>query len=716
MPWCVVLWLCNASCFCYKTFSFPGCGTGKPLGMLKLPFAKKHGQSSPQHRSIGTLENGSQTERPANRIESTMSVVTRNTIDASEFLLKTTPRYWEKQIRKLDMKRYQTIHTPRVNPYAERSKLVTRQGSEVQGWSGLPLGNAPASWRGSSVYEFPYPRKAGAPISPQRSFGSTSSSLGRQSPRLRESSSPRSKHRVGADSGQSPRPSRDRANLPSLCSEGSYTYRRKSFHVSPEQKHLLEGHVMRGRRSWRRSSTFGDLARMRIEMDVPDSPLPIWLRQNSFESCTSVESQSSDWSLVRRKSEQRQEYLLEDEAIALSKDLVNLEAIEDLLEIRRDSSGGWYHPHGKCLHWSEQQLRVAKDRQNKMNEFEEKFGINSVAFRWNILARRIIHHSVKQRLIAVTAENDWLAITRIQRTARRFLRVKRARAMRAERWKREHAAAAKIQAVKRGITDRIYSRFVRKCRPILDSNANVFAAHKAFVRAKRDYTGTVEPPFTAAAFANMGDASGAVTKERCTLRFVEFCHALNDHLTRATTDLQLARRASMAVCRTDSAERGLFGRISSGGSGIDNLQASRPPSVITASPVAPAQDAGSRQVNSIAPFAPSQDRVLQMTEATARLIYLYDNTRLGILSGSDFWSACREVYLNTGVAFKKLDCVCALRYTRNRGGVSLDMMCALQEMSHRHTHAPSLPPAPLHTAGEVTTPTLSSPPSQASVM
>ena len=160
-------------------------------------------------------------------------------------------------------------------------------------------------------------------------------------------------------------------------------------------------------------------------------------------------------------------------------------------------------PNGRCLHWTESQIRAEMDRKNAEILHEQQFGVKSLAYRWRRLSVKVINAMVSKRIRSIMADNFLSAILTVQKGAVRFLRIKRARDARARQWAKLHAAATKIQALVRGITDRQYATFVGKCKPFLDRNANVFATHKAFVRAKRVYTGTIEPPATATAFAFM---------------------------------------------------------------------------------------------------------------------------------------------------------------------------------------------------------------------
>jgi len=651
----------------------PGCGCSVPLNTSRLPLLMESGKAL-----------GPRSLRK-NAKESNPNGTEQDQVDAT-FLLTTTPRYWEKRIKMLEICKQQENLKPQINPYTVKDKIVTRRGGPMHGWAGLPHGYAPASQHGLSAYELPVPRKPGALISRQMSFGSTRSAG--TSPRsLRGTSTVlRDNSNATVDMASSmPNPlarqssswslfSPPRENsLASLKSEWSWLSAQSKISVAPGREHMLHGHEMPNKR-WRQNSTFKEMAKMRLALEAPEL---VTSQEIMDKGINNLKDNASNDFQTRHRTESRQRMSFMHEGTeALTQDLRDLEAVEDLLEIRRDSSGGWYLPNGRCLHWTESQIRAEMDRKNAEILHEQQFGVKSLAYRWRRLSVKVINAMVSKRIRSIMADNFLSAILTVQKGAVRFLRIKRARDARARQWAKLHAAATKIQALVRGITDRQYATFVGKCKPFLDRNANVFATHKAFVRAKRVYTGTIEPPATATAFAFMGDANSATDKEDLILTFVEFCHAINDHLRQAVLDPVLAQRTSSALNRANSGlmfgRMSSFGRIDSAGSGASQMSGMPQRTTSTVNPAAN---------DSIKPFEPSQEHVLLMAESTARLLYLYDDTRLGLLSERDFWSACREIHLSTGVQVSRDNGKWALRYTRGQGGIALNMLCALQEIA-----------------------------------
>jgi len=85
-------------------------------------------------------------------------------------------------------------------------------------------------------------------------------------------------------------------------------------------------------------------------------------------------------------------------------------------------------------------------------------------------------------------------------------------------------------------------------------------------------------------------------------------------------------------------------------------------------------------VNALVPFARDQESTIRMAESLARLIFVNDD-RLGILSERQFRVTCREISITTGVKIHQSDARNTLRYTRGRGGVALEFMCALFDIS-----------------------------------
>jgi len=207
-------------------------------------------------------------------------------------------------------------------------------------------------------------------------------------------------------------------------------------------------------------------------------------------------------------------------------------------------------------------------------------------------------------------------------------------------------------------------------RAFLGTNENVFVCHRAFVRAKPfyDYTGTIEPPYTSTAFANMGDAQGATLCESQILTFVEFCREVGNHLKRAASCTMLQRRASSAMQRlavVELAESQHVIRLGAGHPALvpNNMCMQRRCSV-----------------NALVPFVRDQESTIRMAESLARLIFVNDD-RLGILSERQFRVTCREISITTGVKIHQSDARNTLRYTRGRGGVALEFMCALFDIS-----------------------------------
>jgi hypothetical protein len=703
----------------------PGCGAAVPLITMRLPLLKE------KHTALGLRPSGVE----ENAKKSNQNGAEPNQDDAA-FLLKTTPRYWANQIRMLEISRQAEYKMPQINPYTVRDKIITRCGGPMIGWAGLPDGYAPASLQGLSTYELPVPRKPGSvsAISQQSSFGST-----RASPRETRSTSKTLHAESSSWLVSTPRREDSYASVVGEWSRStfaeSWSTSRSEITLAQERKHMLDGHVIPGKH-WRKNSTFKEMAKLRIALEVPElgdlsskigsetrseqmrrqadgngngntnKPPCLHRQKNSVKDFSRTDNYqslggqgfmdqsqdfkntvSSDFHTRHQTESKRRMSMMQEVTDELTKDLRDLEAVEDLLEIRRDSDGGWYLPNGRCLHWSETQMRAERDQMNAEMLHEQEFGCNSKAYRWRRLSGKIVHHLVAKKLHSIMSENYMRLVILVQKGIIRWLRVKWAREARARQWAKEHDAAKKIQARARGIADRIYARFVSKCKTFLDSNANVFLAHKAFVRAKRAYTGTIEPPATATAFAFMGDADSASDKQDWTLTFVEFCHALNDHLYRAALDPMKARRTSIAIARTSSmASSGpSFARIGSSRSvGSEAGQVKRTPSGEVINTVKPSRTSSLNHVevmNTVKPFVSSQDHILLMAESTARLIYLYDDTHLGLLSECDFWSACREIQLSTGVKVSREDGKFALRYTRGQGGIALNMLCALQEIA-----------------------------------
>jgi len=235
----------------------------------------------------------------------------------------------------------------------------------------------------------------------------------------------------------------------------------------PEREHLLEGHVLPGK-LWRENSTFKELAKLRILIEVPEiaGALDAWARQGTAESSSESEKtpNAQEWESLQRKSTQRQMDWQMEMTTMLAKDLKQLEALEDLLEVRRDSSGGWYLPNGKYLHWSETQKRNVSEKAALEQAHAQRFGMDSVHHKWFTLQKMMLHHAIVASLRRTTADYNLENVLFLQKCARRFLKTKQARAFRARMWVKLMGAATKIQSLVRRRRDWIYSRFVKKCR------------------------------------------------------------------------------------------------------------------------------------------------------------------------------------------------------------------------------------------------------------
>jgi len=72
---------------------------------------------------------------------------------------------------------------------------------------------------------------------------------------------------------------------------------------------------------------------------------------------------------------------------------------------------------------------------------------------------------------------------------------------------------------------------------------------------------------------------------------------------------------------------------------------------------------------------------MQMVGSVARLFNLHDDSKLGVLSEHQFWSALRELAFITGIEINQLKAKHILRYARHTGGVMLDTFSFVCEMS-----------------------------------
>jgi hypothetical protein len=473
-----------------------------------------------------------------------------------------------------------------------------------------------------SIYLCPYPRRPGS-ITRQNSTTSAGSPKSSRWPRRFAGA-----RRLPNDHLTSQK------SWPALVSESSVMSSEDSLRLDREQSlELLEGHVVPGK-LWRRNSTFGDLAKMRIALECHEA--------------------------VRESSE-----MLPQRNPAVFP-LKRSDAMQDLFEVQHSRPSGWCSPNTKCLNWSEKQLRVAKEKeQEKERGHDEKI---LLVRKWGMLCQKNIHHAVGTRIRLLNMEYDLNRVVLVQSCARRMLATKRARDIKARIDSKRQAAATCVQSVTRGHHDRVFARFVKSCRRFVDRHHNVFVAHKAFVRAKRNYSGTIQPPWTGVAFANLGDALGASQHAERTLSFVEFCHLANRHLASLASDPMLAKRTASAIVRAGSIPT--FARCYSdkATSQLD-LEARAAP---TATGVAAVE---------VLPFQIDQDPVLHLAQAMGCLISCYDSSHLGILSERQFSSVCREVTLTTGVAITRQDALFAVRFSRHRGGVNLEVLCALYEVS-----------------------------------
>jgi len=448
----------------------PGCGALAPLRGNRLPLLAEQLALKRMGESNALLEGGfARSKLPKH-----------SQVDPAAFLLTTTPRYWEKQIKMLELQRKHTRQKPQSNPYAVTQKIVTRSGGEVHGWLGLPTGYAPASIDTLSLYEVPYPRKGMSPVSRQHSLSSTWFSSTTRSPRgiftarhasggstLERESSSRSIASARRELSRDSLSSEWCSNLSRQNSYSTLSRQNSSFSISPEREHLLEGHVLPGK-LWRENSTFKELAKLRILIEVPEiaEALDAWARQGTAESSSDSEKtpNAQEWESLQRKSTQRQMDLQEEMTTILAKDLKQFEALEDLLEVRRDSSGGWYLPNGKCLHWSETQKRNVSEKAALEQAHAKRFGTDSVHHKWFTLQKKMLHHAIVASLRRTTADYNLENVLFLQKCARRFLKTKQARASRAKMWAKLMGAATRIQSLVRRRRDWIYSRFVKKCR------------------------------------------------------------------------------------------------------------------------------------------------------------------------------------------------------------------------------------------------------------
>ena len=249
-------------------------------------------------------------------------------------------------------------------------------------------------------------------------------------------------------------------------------------------------------------------------------------------------------------------------------------------------------------------------------------------------------------------------------------------------WAINNRAATKIQSFASGFRDRAYSKTVKKIKAFLRRNQNIFVVHQAFVRAKLEYTGTIEPPYTSTAFALVGDAAGANEHEARTLSFVEYCYALNDHFYRAASNANIARLASSVITRrpsfsplrkaSESFSKHSFQRTCS----LEQQQKNSLSPTSTLSPRIP-----SSSIVSFVPFVPQQEPVMQMVGSVARLFNLYDDSKLVVLSEHQFWGALRELAFITGIEIDRHKAKHILRYARHTGGVMLDTFSFVCEMS-----------------------------------
>jgi hypothetical protein len=422
-----------------------------------------------------------------------------------------------------------------------------------------------------------------------------------------------------------------------------------SYSFSSERQYLLEGHSAPGK-LWRENSTFRDMAKMRLAVEVPELAELYDERirgddSSGAQGIASDQKNTFDWSHVHQQSMQRQQNLREQMTDDMASRLSHLEAVEDLLEVRRDGHGSWYLRNGKCLHWSEQQQRLAAESLVLEREYESRFGEGSVVQRWTKFSRRIVHHVIAHRFNILRIEYDLAKVVYTQKCAQRFLQKKRARAKRAAMWRTMNSAATKIQSIIRMYRDAVYCKVMAKCKAFLEKHHNVFITHKAFVRAKREYSGTIEPPLTATAFANMGDAQGSAEYAERTLTFVEFCKAISDHLQRAASCPLLARSTSTAILRVSSGPK----------SGLISRAVSHGPAILTRSL------SMEQLLDSMTPFSKDQEEVLHIAQSTARLFYLYDTDHLGVLSERQFSNIRRELSISTGVEINQKDAACALR-------------------------------------------------------
>ena len=562
-----------------------------------------------------------------------------------EFLLSTTPRYWDKKIREMETKRGQSMQSPQANPYATPQRFTARPGEVMQGWKGPSRECIPASLDSLHLYERPYPRKNSS-LKLQNSMESTWSSSSPRSTRCAMSpersppASPAERYITRQNSSVSSLYSNDciprEHSYTSASDWSSANLRRQSssYSISSERRHLLDGHSAPGK-LWRENSTFRELAIMRLSVEVQELAGLHDERLVGDIATPGLQGQGQrkalQWDNIHQQSMQRQNILHEQ----ISGAMMASDFVEDLLEVRRDGRGSWYLPHGKCLHWWELQARLEAEKSALAREFDSFFGERSVMRKWYRLSKNIIHKTVARRLNVLKIEYNVTHVIWTQNCARRFLRKKRARERRAAMWAARHKAATLIQSIARLLRDIKYCRTVKKCTVFLGQNRNIFVAHKAFVRAKRAYTGTIEPPFTAAAFANMGDAPGAAEYENATLSFVEYCKVLTVHLQKVASCPDLARTTSSAILRVSSGEK--------------------------SSVVIKRSQSLERMLSAMAPFEQEQEELLHIAEATARLFYLHDKDHLGVLSEGQFWRFRRELSLSTGVEICRDDTIRVLR-------------------------------------------------------
>jgi hypothetical protein len=433
---------------------------------------------------------------------------------------------------------------------------------------------------------------------------------------------------------------------------------------------------------WRQNSTFQELAKLRISIQVSEQleSSNVLLRQDStLSEKISTQKAASDWSVAKQESKLRRAHLESESTAMLAADIEPLKSAGDLLEVRRDGSGIWYLPNGKCLHWSEHQTRIETEKAELSRRFQNEF---RVCQHWILFSRRIIRSNTRQLIYKILAEEKLHPLFLVQKAVRKFLHKCRCRRYRAMLWAINNRAATKIQSFASGFRDRAYSKTVKKIKAFLRRNQNIFVVHQAFMRAKLDYTGTIEPPYTSTAFALVGDAAGANEHETTTLTFVEYCYALNDHFYRAASNANIARLASSAITRRPS-----FSplRKASESFSMHSFHKTFSPEQQKKNSLSPTCTLSPRipssSIVSFVPFVPQQEPVMQMVGSVARLFNLHDDSKLGVLSEHQFWSALRELAFITGIEINQLKAKHILRYARHTGGVMLDTFSFVCEMS-----------------------------------